>query len=127
MIKEYRHDKVNIYPHGTNIYKICKVELLNNPPKLKNLLIKKNKLHDTLINILISKKKKNDKYLYEKVGHMRLWREYLHQKLQKSEKSTYIKKSKSLKTLEWVFTAKTKIKSNLLQYMYRNFFSINTM
>lgn len=46
---------------------------------------------------------------------MRLWREYLHQKLQESEKSTYIKKSKSLKTLEWVFTAKTtKIKSNLL-------------
>lgn len=46
---------------------------------------------------------------------MRLWREYLHQKLQQSEKITYIKKSKSLKTLEWVFTAKTtKIKSNLL-------------
>lgn len=57
MIKEYRHDKVNIYPYGTNIYKICKVELQNNPPKLKNLLIKKNKLHDTLIKRLISKKK----------------------------------------------------------------------
>ena len=66
MIKEYRHDKVNIYPHGTNIYKICKVELQNNPPKLKNLLIKKNKLHDTLIKILISKKKKKTTNIYMK-------------------------------------------------------------